>query len=114
MKDRDSKMSDRADDSTKPGPGRPRGPRKRAPLEVPTRIAWTVQETAAACGCGAQIVYKAIREGRLRVSRLGRQCIRVLPSEALAWLEGCLVDKITPGLDAQLGEGAEGSEEDET
>lgn len=113
MKDSDSKKND-PEVSEKVGPGRPRGPRKRAPLEAPVRIAWTVQETAQACGCGAQIVYRAIRDGELRVCKLGRQCIRVLPSEALAWLENCLTDKLTPALDAQLGDGAEGSEEDET
>lgn len=82
-----------------------RGPRRRVGLDAPARIAWTVAETATACGCGAQIVYRAIREKELRVCRLGRQCLRILPSEVYAWLERCVADGVSSDWD-------EGSEAD--
>lgn len=77
----------------KRGPGRPRGSGKRE-VFIPERITWTIAECALACGVAPVAIYRAAKKGELRVCKIGRKVIRILPCEAHAWLVRCLVDTL--------------------
>jgi len=53
----------------------------------------TVKEAAARAKCSAQLIYRAIHDGRLRASRLGTKYqIRILDT----WLDAWLISLSTP------------------
>jgi excisionase family DNA binding protein len=55
----------------------------------------TVKEAAARAKCSAGLIYLAVRQGRLRASRLGvRKDIRILDT----WLDAWLISLSTPTL----------------
>lgn len=63
--------------------------RDRAPTGdyVPERVVLTIPEAAKAMGVSTYFLVRRIREGDLRVSRLGPKIIRILPSALQAWAE---------------------------
>jgi excisionase family DNA binding protein len=79
-------------------------------LEEPsTTYQWlTVKEAAERAKVGTGMIYLAIKQGRLRASRLGvRKDFRILESWVDAWIssasEPTLVNPNAPGVDAPTG-----------
>jgi excisionase family DNA binding protein len=68
----------------------------------------TVKEAAARAKCHPNLIYLAVREGRLRASRLGvRKDIRILESWLDAWMKSLstptVINPNAPGEDLPVG-----------